>query len=77
MTNTTKPLIDAALSHLAIERCAACSILIPDTDPPLYVAVGPMEGLRTVLQVAETCTGPVHAVQADVEHDHSEGGHYD
>jgi len=55
---TTQPLIAAALSHLAIERCTACSVKIPDTDPPLYVAVGPLEALRHVLGIAGTGTAP-------------------
>lgn len=77
MTNTTQPLIAAALSHLAIERAAACAIKIPDTDPPLYVAVGPLEGLRHVLEIAGPAATREPAQIADVEHDHSEGGHHD
>ncbi len=75
---TTQPLIDAALSHLAIERCAACSIRVPDTDPPLYIIVGPLDGLRAVLDIAAPGATQVRAASlADVEHDHSEGGHHD
>lgn len=77
MTNTTAPLIAASLLHLAIEYCAACSIRVPDTAPPLYIAVGPLDGLRAVLDIAAHGATQVRAAAADVEHDHSEGGHHD
>jgi len=57
MTNTKNPLIAAALSHLALERAAACAVLIPDTDPPLYVAIGTSETIVKLLEVAEPLEG--------------------
>jgi len=57
MTNTETPLITAALSHLALERAAACAVLIPDTDPPLYVAIGTPETIGKLIEVAEQPPG--------------------
>ncbi|WP_208280148.1 hypothetical protein [Massilia oculi] len=48
---TTKPkLIDAALAHLALERAAACVLPVPDTNPPLFVAVGPAPAIAKLLE---------------------------
>lgn len=48
---STKPkLIDAALAHLALERAAACVLPVPETDPPLFVAVGPGPAIVKLLQ---------------------------
>lgn len=75
---SSNQLLDAALQHLAFERTVAVVLPVPDTDPPLYVAVGLLEGLRTVLAVAGPGAAPVRAAPlADLEHDHSEGGHHD
>jgi hypothetical protein len=49
--DTEKPLIAAALSHLALERAAACAIQIPDTDPPLYVAIGTPETIGKLMEI--------------------------
>jgi hypothetical protein len=57
MSSTAKSLIDAALSHLALERAAACAVLIPDTDPPMYVAIGTPETIGKLLEVAEPLEG--------------------
>ena len=48
--NTKPKLIDAALAHLALERAAACVLPVPDTDPPLFVAVGPAPAIVKLLQ---------------------------
>ncbi|WP_313632497.1 hypothetical protein [Massilia timonae] len=54
MTNvelfTRRKLLDAALEHLALERVAACLLPVPDTDPPLFIAVGPALALMKLLQ---------------------------
>lgn len=69
-------LINAALVHLALERAEACVLPVPDTDPPLYVAVGPAPAIARLLPVAAGHQrGPLELVE--VEHDDSEGGHHD
>ncbi|MDY0975030.1 hypothetical protein SOM61_08650 [Massilia sp. CFBP9012] len=54
MTNlkfhTSRNLIDSALAHLALERAAGCVIQVPDTEPPLFVAVGPAPAIVNLLQ---------------------------
>lgn len=42
--------IDTALAHLALHRAAACVLPVPDTDPPLFVAVGPAPAIVKLLQ---------------------------
>lgn len=49
-TQSRRKLLDAALEHLALERAAACVLLVPDTDPPLFVAVGPAPAIVKLLQ---------------------------
>ena len=63
-------LITAALAHLALERAEACVLPVPDTDPPLYVAVGAAPPIA-----ADHPRGPLELVE--VQHDVSEGGHHD
>jgi len=100
-------LIEAALLHLALERAAACVLAVPNTDPQLYVAVGPSPAIARLRKVlldvrhalqfandspgggiidtlwmmhdAETVFDHIDAALglAEVEHDHSEGGHHD
>lgn len=73
--NTKPKLIDAALAHLALERAAACVLQVPDTDPPLFVAVGPAPAIAKLLQ--DEMPARVSPAPADVEFDESEGGHHD
>lgn len=58
MNHTETPsrhkLLDAALEHLALERAAACVLRVPDTDPPLFVAVGPAPAIVELLQEDES-----------------------
>ncbi|QYG03855.1 hypothetical protein [Massilia sp. NP310] len=49
-TPSRRKLLAAALEHLALERAAACVIQVPDTDPPLFVAVGPAPTITKLLQ---------------------------
>lgn len=74
--NTKRTLIEAALVHLALERAAACVLPVPDTDPPLFVAVGPAPSILCMLQDVNGKTAGPRAL-ADVEFDHSEGGYHD
>lgn len=46
-----RKLIDAAVQHLALERAAACAFSVPDTDPPLYVAVGTAAAITKLLEI--------------------------
>lgn len=74
--NNTGKLIAAALEHLALERAAACVLPVPDTDPQLYVAVGPAPAIARLLPAAAgNPRGPIELLE--VEDDHSEGGHHD
>ena len=73
--NPRKIAINAALAHLALERAAACVIQVPDTDPPLFVAVGPAPAIVSLLQ--DDVPARVRSAPADVEFDESEGGHHD
>ncbi|WP_313172599.1 hypothetical protein [Massilia oculi] len=73
--NTKSKLLDAALGHLPLERAAACVIQVPDTDPPLFVAVGPAPAIAKLLQ--EDLPARVLPAPVDVEFDESEGGHHD
>lgn len=47
--NQRQKLICAALEHMALERAAACVLPVPDTDPPLFVAVGPATEIARLL----------------------------
>lgn len=92
MPDNTSKLIDAALAHLALERAAACVIQVPDTDPPLFVAVGPAPAIVKLLQAevdvdraidAGDIAGHARAMrrktlaEREVQFDESEGGHHD
>lgn len=104
-----RKLIDAALEHLALERIAACAIQVPDTEPPLFVAVGQAPAVVHLLQDDVEFSLPplpkasgefrgerIYDVSvmrdyaraalagrgkpmatANIEFDHSEGGHHD
>ena len=91
-TPSRRKLLDAALEHLAIERAAACLLRVPDTDPPLFVAVGPAPAIVELLQAEIDVDQAVDAgditaharakrrqalVQREVQFDESEGGHHD
>lgn len=74
--NTSSERVENAAGNDQVERAAACAIRIPETDPPLYVAVGTVETIANLVQAAR----PIEASSTepdDVEHDHSEGGHHD
>lgn len=79
MTNlkfhTSRNLIDSALAHLALERAAGCVIQVPDTEPPLFVAVGPAPAIARLLQ--DELPARAMSALADVQFDESEGGHHD
>lgn len=80
MTNIEFPsrrkLLDAALEHLALERSAACLLRVPNTDPPLFVAVGTASTIVQWLQDAiHEARQPV--ALGHVQFDDSEGGHHD
>lgn len=68
--------IGAALAHLALERAAACVLPVPDTDPPLFVAVGSVPAIVQLLQDAINEARPQLAI-SHVDFDESEGGHHD
>ncbi|WP_273036806.1 hypothetical protein [Massilia timonae] len=48
-TPSRRKLFAAALEHLALERAAACVLPVPETDPPLFVAVGPAPAIAKLL----------------------------
>lgn len=68
-------LLHAALEHLALERAAACVLPVPETDPPLFVAVGPAPAIAKLLQ--DEMPARATSAAADVQFDESEGGHHD
>jgi len=68
-------LISSALEHMALERAAARVLRVPDTDPPLFVAVGPAPAIVQLLQ--DELPTRVTSIPADVQFDDSEGGHHD
>lgn len=75
MANSFETLVASGLSHLALERAAACVLPVPDTDPPLFVAVGPAPAIAKLLQ--DEMPARATSAPADVEFDESEGGHHD
>lgn len=61
MSNIERPvgrkLIDAGLAHLALERAVACVLPVPETDPPLFVAVGRAPAIVKLLQDEQSVAG--------------------
>ena len=53
---TKEALIAAAMAHLGAAGAAAVLVPVPGTNPPLFVALGTLEGLQNALKARAELT---------------------